>query len=127
MKKVIYSITRVGKTDPKMTGIGYITDTDLVIACVSQKGKPYVRIFEDCVSECLEVGCSNGEFKGDFREYKEIEVEVKTSYGESRGYETKEHRKEQAVKYMKELEIYQHYITSFLKKDQVCEFVGFGG
>lgn len=40
---------------------------------------------------------------------------------------TKEQRKEQAVKYMKELGIYQPYITSFLKKDQVCEFVGFGG
>lgn len=90
MKKVIYSVSRVGKPDSKMSGIGYITDTDLIIACVGQKGKPYIKVFADCLSECLEVGCSNGEYKGDFREYKEIEVEVKNSMGESRGFEAKE-------------------------------------
>lgn len=40
---------------------------------------------------------------------------------------TKEQRKEQAVKYMKELDIYKPYIDGFIKKDQVCFFEGFGG
>ena len=90
MKKVVYSVSRVGKQDSKMTGIGYITDSDLVIACVSIKGKPYIKVFENALEDCIEVGCSDGEHKGEFREYKEIEVEVKNSMGESRGYETKE-------------------------------------
>lgn len=40
---------------------------------------------------------------------------------------TKEQRKEQAVKYMKELDIYKPYIDGFIKKDHVCFFEGFGG
>lgn len=90
MKKVVYSVSRVGKQDSKMTGIGYVTDSDLVIACVSAKGKPYIKVFENCLEDCHEVGCSNGEHKGEYREIKEIEVEVKNSMGKSRGYETKE-------------------------------------
>lgn len=39
MKKVVYSISRFGKFgNSKMTGVGFITDKDLIIACVSQKG-----------------------------------------------------------------------------------------
>lgn len=35
MKKVVYSVTRYGRTENfQMKGVGYITDTDLVIACV---------------------------------------------------------------------------------------------
>ena len=40
MKKVIYSVSRYRKGDiEKNTGIGYITDRDLVIACISKNGK----------------------------------------------------------------------------------------
>ena len=47
MKKVVYSVTRYRKEEMlKLSGLGYITDTDLIIACVSQKGKPYIRVFE---------------------------------------------------------------------------------
>jgi hypothetical protein len=43
MKKVIYSVSRYRKGDiEKNTGIGYITDRDLVIACISKNGKPYI-------------------------------------------------------------------------------------
>lgn len=35
-----------------MTGIGFITEKDLIIACVSQKGNAYIRVFEDCVKNC---------------------------------------------------------------------------
>ena len=40
---------------------------------------------------------------------------------------TKEQRKEQAVKFMKELGIYKPYIDGFMNKNQVCFFEGFGG
>lgn len=51
MKKVVYSISKFNKFGSnKMSGVGFITDKDLVIACVSQKGNPYIRVFEDCVS-----------------------------------------------------------------------------
>ncbi len=37
MKKVIYSITRLGKVEnTKMTGVGYITDDELIIAQISK-------------------------------------------------------------------------------------------
>ncbi len=45
MKKVIYSITKLGKVEnTKVTGIGYITDEDLITANVSKTGKPSVQI-----------------------------------------------------------------------------------
>ena len=50
MKKVVYSISKLSRFgSTKMTGVGFITDEDLIIACVSQKGNPYIRVFEDCV------------------------------------------------------------------------------
>ena len=53
MKKVVYSISKLNKFgSTKMTGVGFITDSDLIIACVSQKGNPYIRVFEDCVKNC---------------------------------------------------------------------------
>ena len=42
MKRVVYSISKLNKFGSnKMTGVGFITESDLVIACVSQKGNPY--------------------------------------------------------------------------------------
>ena len=64
MKKVIYSITKLGKIEnTKVTGIGYITDEDLITANVSKTGKPYIRIFP-CVKNCHPVMNSTDEFKG---------------------------------------------------------------
>lgn len=52
MKKVVYSVTKVGRNEnTKMTGLGYITNKDLIIACISKNGKLYIRVFEDCVNE----------------------------------------------------------------------------
>lgn len=46
MKKVIYSVSKFNKFgNNKLTGIGFITDKDLIIACVSQKGNAYIRVF----------------------------------------------------------------------------------
>lgn len=40
---------------------------------------------------------------------------------------TKEQRKEIAIKYMKELDIYKPYINGFEKHDYTCFYEGFGG
>ena len=40
---------------------------------------------------------------------------------------TKEQRKQQAVKYLKELNIYKPYIDSFMEEDNVCFYENFGG
>ena len=82
MRKVVYSVTRVGRTENfQMKGVGYVTDTDLVIACVSKNQKPYVRIFEDCIKYCKQVIGSECEFKGTYQEFYEIDNESRsTSY-----------------------------------------------
>ena len=50
MKKVVYGISRYRNNDvAKLTGVGYITDEDLIIACLSKSQKPYLRVFEGCV------------------------------------------------------------------------------
>ena len=50
MQKVVYSVSRLNRFgNTKMTGVGFITDSDLITACVSKKGKAYIRVFEDCV------------------------------------------------------------------------------
>lgn len=40
---------------------------------------------------------------------------------------TKEQRKEQAVKYLNQLDIYKPYIKGFVKQDNVCFYENFGG
>ena len=40
---------------------------------------------------------------------------------------TKEQRKLQAVKYLKELNIYKPYIDGFMEEDNVCFYENFGG
>ena len=90
MKKVVYSVTRSGKVETKLTGIGFITDEDLVIACVSKNGKPYIRVFEDCVKNCRPIPDRKDEFRGPFYEIREIETETRNSSGEFTGYDRRE-------------------------------------
>ena len=86
MKKVVYSVSRYKKGEIiKMTGIGYITDKDLVIACMSKKGNPYIRVFEDCLQYLNRITDKENEFKGLISEYHEVEIDT----GDS-GYETRE-------------------------------------
>ena len=81
MKKVVYSVTRSGKSDfTKITGIGYITDKDLIIACVGKNGKPYIRVFEDCMKELHPIHTRTNEYKGYITEYREVEFEKNGSY-----------------------------------------------
>lgn len=77
MKKVRYSVSKYQKGGPlTMSGTGYITDTDLVIACTNKYGKLYVRIFEDALKYCTPIINKNNEFKGNVTEYHDITVDV---------------------------------------------------
>lgn len=91
MKKVVYSVTKVGRNEnTKMIGLGYITDKDLIIACISKNGKPYIRVFEDCVKNCHKLTNTTNEYKGAHYEVREIEFETKTSSGQSTGFDKRE-------------------------------------
>ena len=42
MKKVTFSIKK--RNSDKITGVGYITDEDLLIPAISKNNKPYIRL-----------------------------------------------------------------------------------
>ena len=100
MKKVVHSVFRNNRDGSnKLTSLGFITESDLVIACVSKKGNAYIRVFEDCVKNCHAVSGRDGEFRGAHYEIREIEFEKKTSGGESTGYETRKIEVEYSIWY----------------------------
>ena len=100
MKKVVYSVSRNNRFGSnKLTGLGFITESGLVIACMSKKGNAYIRVFEDCVKDCHAVSGRDGEFKGTHYEIREIEFDKKTSGGESTGYETRKIEVEYSIWY----------------------------
>lgn len=90
MKKVVFSVIKGGKSENKLTGVGYITDTELLVPAISRNGKPYIRVFEDAIERCKPLSGKTDEFKGTITEYHNIDVEKFTSSGASTGYETKE-------------------------------------
>ena len=91
MKKVVFAVTKQGRYEnTKTTGVGYSTDTDLITACISKSGKPYIRVFEDCVKNCHAIPGRDNEYRGAHYEIREIEFEKKTSSGDSTGYEKRE-------------------------------------
>ncbi len=63
MKKVVFSVTKLGSQQVKTTGVGYISDTDLIIPAISKNGKAYVRVFENCIKHCQKVQGKEDEFK----------------------------------------------------------------
>lgn len=77
MKKVAFSVIKAGRNENRMSGVGYITDTDLLVPAISKKGKAYIRVFEDCIRHCHKVPGENNEFKGTFYELKDIEFETR--------------------------------------------------
>lgn len=100
MQKVVYSVSRLNRFgNTKMTGVGFITERDLITACVSKKGNAYIRVFEDCVKNCHAVSGRDGEFKGAHYEIREVEFETKNSSGESTGYDTREIEVEYSIWY----------------------------
>lgn len=64
-----------------MSGVGYITETDLLIPALSKNGKPYIRVFEDCIKHCHKIVNEADEYKGTFWELREVEFEVRNGSG----------------------------------------------
>ncbi len=88
MKKVFYAVTRVGKTENvKMSGMGFITDTDLVIACMSKANKPYVKVFQDVVQCCHPMVNKADEFNGAYYEIRQMEFAREDGSKETREIE----------------------------------------
>lgn len=81
MKKVVFSVIKAGRNENRLSGVGYITDKDLLIPAISRNGKAYIRVFEDCIRYCHKMPNENNEFKGTFYELKEIEFETRSGSG----------------------------------------------
>ena len=77
MKKVVFSVIRAGKNENRMSGIGYITETDLLIPAISKNGKPYIRVFEDYLRYCHKIPNENEEYKGTIYEFHAVEFETR--------------------------------------------------
>ena len=60
MQKVVYSVSKLNRFgNTKMTGVGFITDSDLITACVSKKGSAYSRIASKIAMLCPVVTASS--------------------------------------------------------------------
>ena len=91
MKKVVYSVSKQNRSgSTKMTGLGFITENDLIIACTSKSGKAYIRVFEDCVKNCHPITGRENEYRGAYYEIREIEVQTTNSGGDDTGSEKRE-------------------------------------
>ena len=78
MKKVIYSITNLSKKESdKLTGVGFITESDLLIARLSRKGSAYIKNFVDCIKHCFPVMNKSDEFKGAYSEFVKFDAPIK--------------------------------------------------
>lgn len=62
MKKVTFSIKK--RNSEKITGVGYITEEDLLIPAISRNNKPYIRVFEDCLKYCNKIVGKTNEYQG---------------------------------------------------------------
>ena len=77
MKKVYYSVKRYKRNEMiEQKGVGYITDTDLVIACISQNNKPYIKVFEDCIKDCHAIPYRPNEYQSGYYEIREIDIDT---------------------------------------------------
>lgn len=70
MKKVYYSIFKVGDFEHRYKGIAEINDEDLIVTFKNGNQRRY----EDCLRYCHPIPGKPNEFKGTFGEWKEIEV-----------------------------------------------------
>ena len=81
MKKVVYSIHWYKKTEKetvKIKGVGYISDTDLLILATSKDNSPYLKVYEDCIRYCNPIINKKDQFKGCFTQiekYEDLEYE----------------------------------------------------
>lgn len=70
MQKVTYSIKK--RNGDKITGVGYITEEDLLIASISKSGKPYIRVLEDCVKQWHKT--ANNTYQGYYEFFMECDL-----------------------------------------------------
>ena len=49
MNKVVFSVSKAGRSESKVSGVGYIDDKNLYIPSISKKGTAYIKVFEDCI------------------------------------------------------------------------------
>lgn len=88
MKKVAYAVKRVTREGGvKKSGVGYLTETDLITAQMSKNGKPYIHVFKDCVKSCAPVPLKEDEYAGTYFEILEIEIEKTNPSGQNVGKE----------------------------------------
>ena len=73
MKKVTFSIKK--RNADKITGVGYITNEDLIFLALSKNNKPYIRIFEDCLKYCNKIVGKSNEYQGIYEYLMECDLE----------------------------------------------------
>ncbi len=82
MKKVFFTVTKAGKNERRMSGVGYIlNDKDLLIPVQGNNGKMYIKILEDCIKYCHKAPNATNEYKGTYWEIVEIEFEASNGSG----------------------------------------------
>lgn len=87
MNKVVFSVSKAGRSESKMSGVGYIDDKNLYIPSISKNGKPYIRVFEDCIKSPV----TEGQYSTTHYEYHTVEFEVtNASKTDKVGIETRE-------------------------------------
>ena len=85
MKKVVYSIRKMGNSECRWTGVGYLSEGDLMIPAISKSGKAYIRVFFGAEKHCHPIMYKDNEFKGVY--YEVIDAELDTGKD---SYETRE-------------------------------------
>ena len=73
MQKVVFSVRKAGRKE-KETGVGYIDETDLCIPKLSKNGKPYIKVFEDCIKRPI-----TSEYSTTYYEFITVEYEVENA------------------------------------------------
>jgi len=76
MKKVVYTVRKSRSDSYKLSGIGFITEQDLIASGISSNNKSYVRIFEEAVNYCHAVDSQKTEFKGILTEYPTVNIDT---------------------------------------------------
>ncbi len=87
MQKVVFSVSKAGRSQSKVSGVGYIDDKNLYIPSISSKGNAYIRVFEDCIKRPI----TEGEYSTTHYEFHTVEFEVmNASKTDKVGIETRE-------------------------------------
>ena len=72
MQKVVFSVSKAGRSQSKLSGVGYIDGQSLYIPAFSKKGNAYIKVFEDCIKRPV----TEGEYSTTYYEFHTVEFEV---------------------------------------------------